>query len=366
MNIILRKRPISAGKRYSLQLDFSPPIPHPTKQMKVRFHTLGLYLVAKPQNTNERKENRETLTLAEAVKSRIYTMTLQGDYSFLTGNSPSSDLLQYMESECKLRTGHTNAKWITGINTLKRYTGKDIIPFTVIDRTFLEQYKAYLLEHYAQNTAFSYFTVLRTSLNQAYRDGIMKEKVTDKVKGLSPDRARRKYLTPQELTALYRTECEYPTLKVAFLFSVLTGLRFSDVSRLTRGNVVKDTLGYALHYKQEKTELQQYHPIPTQASELLDERLQEKDNMLLFPDLKHLVYSPHGYLQKWTVAAGIKKRVTFHMARHTYAVQHLSNGTRMEVLRDMLGHTDMKTTQIYGQIVDELRRNASENIKIEV
>ncbi len=365
MKITLRKRPISGGDRYSLQLDFSPNIQHPKTKRNVRFFTLGLYLHAKPKTTNERKENRDTLTLAESVKSQIYSMALQGDYSFLTGNNPGSDLLQYMESECKLRIGHTAATWVTGINSLKRYTGKSSIPFSSVDRAFLEQYKAYLLGRYAQNTAFSYLTVLRTTLNQAYRDGIIKEKITDKVKGLSPERMRRKYLTPEELTALYRTRCEHATLKAAFLFSVLTGLRFSDVSSLTWANVVSDAHGHTLHYKQEKTELQQYHPIPLQAFELLGEHPGTGAGKLLFPDLKRLVYSPHGYLQEWAVTAGIKKRVTFHMARHTYAVQHLSNGTRMEVLRDMMGHTDLKTTQIYGQIVDELRRKAAENVRIE-
>ncbi|MCG8345637.1 MAG: hypothetical protein MI685_10850 [Chlorobiales bacterium] len=77
MNVKLRKRLISAGKRYSLQLDFSPPIPDPVKNKKVRFYTLGLYLHAKPKTSIERKENREKHALAESVKSRIYLWYLR-------------------------------------------------------------------------------------------------------------------------------------------------------------------------------------------------------------------------------------------------------------------------------------------------
>ena len=65
MKITLRKRPISRGAKYSLILDFSPPLKHLEKNKRIRFHTLGVYLYNKPKNLLQRKENRETELLSK-------------------------------------------------------------------------------------------------------------------------------------------------------------------------------------------------------------------------------------------------------------------------------------------------------------
>ena len=365
MKISLRKRPISRGARYSLILDFSPPLKHPEENKRIRFHTLGLYLYNKPKNLLQRKENRETLALAESVKSRIYSMVIEGDLSFLAGAGKTADLLQYMESEQQNKGMKTAESWRTAAKALKNYAG-ETIRFNDIDRAFMEGFKKHLLNRYSRNTAAHYCRISRIAINQAYREGHIKEKITDKVKGITPVKVQREYLTPAEVTALYRTPCAKSILKTAFLFSILTGLRFSDIERLKIDNIVKDDNGKAIYYRQKKTGKQQYHPIPEQAYEMIAEQLKNTDRQkAIFPNLRYTIYTPLKYLQKWAKEAGIKKHVTFHTARHTYAVQHLTNGTQMEVLRDMMGHTDMKTTQIYGQIVDELRRKAAENVRIE-
>lgn len=363
MKITLRKRPISKGVRYSLVLDFSPPLQHPTTGKNIRFHTLGLYLVSRPKSPNERKENRETLLLAESIRSRIYSQVLAGDLSFL-GGVPSTDLIEYMQSELLKRKPQTAQSWISTIKFLKDHAG-DSVALSAVDTDFLESFRARLLRTYAQNTASNYFSVIRAALNSAYRDGLIPEKVTEKVRGIPTSTAHRAYLTSDDVTALYRTHCEAPALKIAFLFSIVTGLRFSDVSHLKTDNIVAADEGKALHYRQQKTGKLQYHPISEQAYGILQQRFGSVGrNGLLFPGLKNLVYTPRDYLGKWVAAAGIRKHVTFHTARHTYAVLHLVNGTSMEVLRDMMGHTDLKTTQIYGQIVNEARRRASENVRI--
>lgn len=67
-------------------------------------------------------------------------------------------------------------------------------------------------------------------------------------------------------------------------------------------------------------------------------------------------------LLKWVQAAGIKKKITFHCARHTFATLQLTVGTDLYTLSKLLGHTDIKTTQIYGQIIDEKKREAVNRI----
>jgi site-specific recombinase XerD len=63
-------------------------------------------------------------------------------------------------------------------------------------------------------------------------------------------------------------------------------------------------------------------------------------------------------LAQWVLKAGLTKTITFHCARHTNAVLLLSNGVGIETVSKMLGHRDLKTTQIYAKVVDEMKQRA--------
>jgi integrase len=70
-------------------------------------------------------------------------------------------------------------------------------------------------------------------------------------------------------------------------------------------------------------------------------------------------------LKKWMADAGITKNITFHCSRHTFATLQLEHGTDIYTVKDMLGHTNVRTTQIYGHIVDPSKRKAAEAIYID-
>jgi integrase len=70
-------------------------------------------------------------------------------------------------------------------------------------------------------------------------------------------------------------------------------------------------------------------------------------------------------LKRWIEAAGISKRITFHCFRHTYATLQLSSGTDIYTVSKMLGHTNVKTTQIYAKVVDEKKNKAAQAIQLE-
>lgn len=92
------------------------------------------------------------------------------------------------------------------------------------------------------------------------------------VEGFKAEEGTRMYLTIEEVQRLAQTECEYPAIKRAFLFSCLTGLRRSDVIRLTWGDVHQQGEFTRIIFKQKKTSGQEYLDIPPQAAELMGER----------------------------------------------------------------------------------------------
>ena len=103
-------------------------------------------------------------------------------------------------------------------------------------------------------------------------------------------------------------------------------------------------------------------PISEQAYQLCGEP--KDSNQLVFEDLPDPAWISKP-LQRWIKAAGISKKITFHCFRHTYATLQLAGGTDLYTVSKMLGHTDVKTTQIYAKIVDEKKEKAANAIVID-
>lgn len=121
------------------------------------------------------------------------------------------------------------------------------------------------------------------------------------------------YLTLDEVKKLSQTECEYPKIKRAFLFSCLTGLRRSDILKLTWGEVHQQGDFTRIIFRQKKTGGQEYLDITQQAAELMGDRGNPND--YIFTD----IYSPtctNEAIKRWVLRAGIHKEITFHVARH--------------------------------------------------
>ena len=168
--------------------------------------------------------------------------------------------------------------------------------------------------------------------------------------------ARREYLSLEELNILAKTPCD-DILKRAALFSALTGMRHSDIQKLKWSEVEEYNGGYRLNFTQQKTKGVEYMPISPQAYKLCGER--KKDGL---PD-PSWISRP---LERWVKASGITKHITFHCFRHTYATLQLANGTDIYTVSKMLGHTNVKTTQIYAKVIDKKKDEATEAFKLDI
>jgi site-specific recombinase XerD len=104
-------------------------------------------------------------------------------------------------------------------------------------------------------------------------------------------------------------------------------------------------------------------PISEQAFKLLGERKEPTERVF-----EGLIYSTNlnKHLKRWILRAGITKDITFHCFRHTFATLQLSHGTDIYTVSKMLGHKDLKTTQIYAKIIDDTKRKAADKIKLDM
>ncbi len=260
--------------------------------------------------------------------------------------------------------------WQRAVEFLKQFAG-DTLLFSQINNRVAEEYKHFLLTAplggnkkgtISQNTASTYFSIFKAALKQAFIDGYLTVDLSAKIKGIQDQESRREYLSVDELNTLAATPCERDVLKRAALFSALTGLRHCDIQKLRWKEINIDGNQARLHFTQQKTKGVEYTPISEQALQLCGEP--EKPEKFVFEDLPDPSWISHP-LKKWVVAAGIKKKITFHCFRHTYATLQLSSGTDIYTVSKMLGHTNVKTTQIYAKVVDEKKDKAAQAIQLE-
>ena len=211
----------------------------------------------------------------------------------------------------------------------------------------------------SQNSKYTYFNKLKAALREAYNENYIDTNVIKSVKGFEQAESQREYLTYSELQALTQTECKYPILKNAFIFSCLTGLRWSDINKLTWSEVRDEDESSRIIFRQKKTDGLEYLYISGQARDLLGKRTHKNERV--FKGLKYgAVYNTE--ILRWCMKAGITKHITFHSARHTNAVLLLENGADIYTVSKRLGHREIRTTEIYTKIIDRKMKEAANMI----
>ena len=111
----------------------------------------------------------------------------------------------------------------------------------------------------------------KAALKEAFIDGYFTSDISAKVKSIPHEESRREYLTLEELNTLVETPCELDVLKRAALFSALTGLRHSDIQKLTWNEISIENEQAKINFTQKKTKGVEYMPISKQALQLCGE-----------------------------------------------------------------------------------------------
>lgn len=345
---------------------------------KRTYEYLKMYLI--PEQTRaDREKNKETLKLADAVRAKRVIELRNGQYGFKNTTSGKLRFFDYYRELCEKRLGEESrgnwGNWYSCLHHLKKYERRESITLDEITPEWVQGFKDYLENDavawghdfrkrikdkpLARNSKLSYFNKLRACLNQAYEEGIILSNPLRGIEGFKPEEGTRMYLTLDEVRKLAKTECEYPQIKAAFLFSCLTGLRRSDVLRLTWGDIHKQGDFTRIIFRQKKTSGQEYLDISPQAAELMGEQGLPDEHV--FTDI-HSPSCTNNTLKLWVARAGINKTITFHCARHTFATLMLDIGTDIYTVSKLLGHRDLSTTQIYAKVMDKNKQAAVASI----
>lgn len=372
IKVTLRKRPLEKNK-VSLYLDFYPPIVDPQSGQKKRRDYLGFHIFANPKTRTEKEFNRICLLKAESIRSQKEIEFLNNSFGFYDKFNQKRDFLQYFYEKGKQHSNSTGnlGNWQSVLEHLKIYSGGNCT-FADVTPEFCEGFKKYLAKaksigrnhKLSANTQLSYFAKLRAALKDAVKERVITTDPCISINNVRAEGSSRVYLTQAEVKKLYLTPCPIlPSLRIASLFSCLTGLRWSDIEKLTWGEIEETDQSdiSLLKYRQKKTGRSEYLPISNQAREILGTRKSQSERV--FPDLKYSATN-NTILKNWVLSAGIQKKITFHCFRHTYATLQLANGTDIYVISGNLGHSQLKTTEIYTKITNEKKIEAADKIKL--
>ena len=378
IKVKLREKKISEG-RQSLYLDFYPAIPHPETGEPTRREFLKMYLFDKPKDFVDKQHNKETLQIAEQIRQKrensINKPEIYSGYEkaqLKIKELGEQNFVAYFKILTDKRKASNYDNWVSAYKYLETFTNGNL-KFADLNEKFCNEFKEYLLTTksnksnkvtLSQNSAVSYFNKLKASLKQAYKDGYLPSDLNGKIQPIKQAETHRNFLTIEELNNLVKTDCNNQLLKRAALFSALTGLRFSDIKNLVWAELeFIEGNGYFIQFKQQKTKGVEMMPISDQAYSLLGESKDPNDKV--FEGLNYSAYE-NKHLSNWIKAAGITKDITFHCFRHTFATLQLSGGTDIYTVSKMLGHRELKTTQIYAKIIDQTKRVAADIIKLEL
>ena len=286
------------------------------------------------------------------------------------------DFIEYFSKVSKDR--HRNSSqsiiinWNRVAELLKLFTNSQPLPFSQVTLSKAEEIRRFMLTApcggnkkgtVSHNTAATYYSIFKAGLKQAFVDGYLTVDISAKIKGIQDQESRREHLSVEELNILAETPCDRPILKRAALFSALTGVRHCDIQKLKWKEIQVVGEQVRLNFTQQKTKGVEYMPISEQAYQLCGEP--GKPEQLVFEDLPDPSWIS-GPLKRWIKSAGITRNITFHCFRHTYATLQLAGGTDIYTVSKMLGHTNVKTTQIYAKVVDEKKQKATKAIKINI
>lgn len=341
-------------------------------------------------NTREAKEINNYINLVQSRLFNIYQdlkykgelITPQLVKTLYNGeNINSKSLLELLEYhnrkiEKTLAPGTIRNFGITE-NYVNRFLKQKLkttdVNLNQLNYKFISDLEMFLVNYYqkghpgamSHNTVMKHLQRLRKIVNLAYqlewieKDPFIRWKPTFEQK-------QRDFLGQNELNNLETYHFPIDRLdrvRDLFVFSCYTGISYSDIMGLTKNNLITGMDGKSwIATKRLKTKTTVRVPLLEPAQKILDKYESHPVTMhsgTLLPKITN--EKTNLYLKEIADAVGIKKNLTFHMARHTFATTvTLSNGVPIEMVSKLLGHTKLATTQIYARVLD---KKVSEDIE---
>lgn len=298
----------------------------------------------------------EVNVTAEKVKNHFLGGTTKDHIlikQFKRHNDDVEKLIGISKSKATYQKYEVTRKHLS--NFIKEKYNQSDISFKEINYQFITDFEVYLLTtgKCSHNTTAKFMQFFKLIVIIAKNNGWLKADPFANYK-IRLKKVDRGYLTQEEVEDIMAKNFSTKRLeqiKDVFVFSCFCGLAYIDVKKLRKENIRTSFDGKLwIMGKREKTDVTFSIPLLDIPKMILDkyEGTLPDDRILPVPSNQKM----NAYLKEIGALCGIEKELTFHLARHTFATLTLSKGVSIESVSKMLGHTNIKTTQIYAKITD--------------
>jgi len=336
-----------------------------------RKENLNLYLVDNPKTPFDKTQNKETLQLAKKIRFEREQELLENKEGYRLRKDRQIDFLQYFQTYIDnytkkdlrmLRIALQRFKDFLNDTPEYRRFAKGLKP-EQMSKDMMVAFTEYLQSRSVGEGAKSIYQRFKKVIKYAIDHEDMTKNPCNGVTIKIDDQILRKdVLSLDEEKKLISThyEGENPNIRRAFIMCLYCGLRFCDVKDLTFANV--DYSNRLLKFEQNKTKGHSANsgvviPLNDGLLRLIGEPTDEQSkDSLIFPLPSYEMCSKA--VKRWVKRAGIEKHISWHCARHSFAVNILNNGANIKTVASLLGHSGLKHTEKYTRAVDELKQKA--------
>ncbi len=345
------------------------------KKADRRQERLNLFLWQSPRNPLERQQNKEALEIAKKIRfergqqlleqGKGYRLKKDNDINFLDW------MLAYYESYNKGDKRHIKRAHDVFIDFLKETPEYKKLASRIkpdqLTKQLIEDFTEYLQHRFkgeGPHTLFARFKKIIAAAVEA--DVIRKNPCAGVIIKFDSNKLGKDVLSMEEIKQLI--SCHYQgesvNIRRAFIFCLYAGLRWCDVKDLSFQNV--DYSNHLLRFEQAKVKGHSSAsgviiPLNEALLNLIGQPTVEGNrNELIFPLPSHTMCLKA--LRRWVARAGIDKHITWHCARHSFAVNILNNGANIKTVASLLGHSGLKHTEKYTRAVDSLKQAAIDSL----
>lgn len=336
-----------------------------------KLETLKLYLWQAPRTPIERQQNKEMLELAKKIRFERGQELLESIEGYRLKKERSINFLDYFQAYNDSYTKTDIRMMQIALQRFKDFLSEtpEYSKFSLsikpeqLNKDMMIAFTEYLQSRSIGEGAKSIYQRFKKVINYAIEHDAMVKNPCIGVSIRVDDQILRKDVLSQEETqALINThyDNENPNVRRAFILCLYCGLRFCDVNELTYKNV--DYSNKLLRFEQNKTKGHSAAsgvviPLNDSLLSLIGEPPADSDKSTLIfslPTYESCLKS----LKRWVKRAGIDKHISWHCARHSFAVNILNNGANIKTVASLLGHSGIKHTEKYTRAVDRLKEDA--------
>lgn len=335
---------------------------------KRAYEFLKLYLVPE-QTAADRLANKATMRAAAAIKS-TRTLTFINEKGGIKPQKCELSLKEWIERVIVAKQQIRSETCLRLLKRLIKHLNKyrQSTMLKDVDRAFCVGFAGYLRTATALNcakplmqaTQFELFNALSIILNEAVREELIPNnpmRLLNSSERVKKSESSREYLTVDEVKSMIDAASD--NIKAgddvaAFLFCCFCGLRYSDASELSWADLIETGNGLMIVKTMKKTHRKVEVPLSARAASMLPERSERKGKIFAFSSYAVTLKK----LKAIAETAGIRKKVTFHVSRHTFATMMLTAGADLYTISTLIGHTDVRITQIYSKVIDKKKSDA--------